>query len=101
MKNIRKEVIEYIEKNIFPSYEKNDKGHDINHIKYVIDRSLKFADMAKEEIDYDMVYVIAAYHDIAHYLDAKRHEELGSKMLLEDKNLKQFFSDEKIKTFKN
>lgn len=98
MKNIRKEVIEYIEKNIFPSYEKNDKGHDINHIKYVIDRSLKFADMAKEEIDYDMVYVIAAYHDIAHYLDAKRHEELGSKMLLEDKNLKQFFSDEQIKT---
>ena len=45
-----------------------------------------------------MVYVIAAYHDIAHYIDAKRHEELGAKMLLEDDNLKQFFIDEQIKT---
>lgn len=97
MKNIRKEIIDYIEKNIFPSYEKNDKGHDINHIKYVIDRSFKFADTVKG-IDYEMVYVIAAYHDIAHYIDAKRHEELGAKMLLEDDNLKQFFTDEQIKT---
>lgn len=97
MKNIRKEIIDYIEKNIFPSYEKNDKGHDINHIKYVIDRSFKFADTVKG-IDYEMVYVIAAYHDIAHYIDAKRHEELGAKMLLEDDNLRQFFTDEQIKT---
>ena len=97
MERVRKEIIDYIEKNIFPSYKKNDKGHNIDHIKYVIERSFKFADMVKEEINYDMVYVIAAYHDIAHYIDAKHHEELGAKMLLEDENLKQFFTEEQIK----
>lgn len=99
MERVRKEIIDYIEKNIFPSYKKNDKGHNIDHIKYVIERSFKFADMVKdEEINYDMVYVIASYHDIAHYIDAKHHEELGAKMLSEDENLKQFFTDEQIKT---
>ena len=97
MNKIKKEIVDYIEKNIFPSYKKNDKGHDIEHIKYVIERSFKFADMVKdEEINYDMVYVIASYHDIAHYIDAKNHEKLGAKMLLEDDNLKQFFTDEQI-----
>ena len=99
MESVRKEIIDYIEKNIFPSYKRNDLGHNIDHIKYVIERSFKFADTVKdEEINYDMVYVIAAYHDIAHYIDAKHHEELGAKMLLEDENLKQFFTDEQIKT---
>ena len=41
MKNIRKEIIDYIEKNIFPSYEKNDKGHEdyqiVKGVKYHLD----------------------------------------------------------------
>ena len=40
---INLELKEYIEKNIFPSYKKNDLGHNLDHIKYVINRSLKFA----------------------------------------------------------
>ncbi len=93
---INKELKEYIEKNIFPEYNKNDKGHGIDHIAYVIGRSLKFASTV-EDIDYNMVYVVAAYHDIAHHIDAKHHEELGAKILLEDNNLKKYFSDEQIK----
>ena len=89
---INKELKEYIEKNIFPEYNKNDKGHGIDHIAYVIGRSLKFASTV-EDIDYNMVYAIAAYHDIAHHIDAKHHEELGAKILLEDNNLKKFFND--------
>ena len=42
--NINKELKEYIENNIFSEYEKNDKGHNLEHIKYVINRSIKFAD---------------------------------------------------------
>lgn len=37
--NINKELKKYIENNIFPIYEKNEKGHGIEHIKYVIKRS--------------------------------------------------------------
>ncbi len=87
---------DYIEKNIFPIYKKNDLGHNLDHIKYVIDRSLKFASEV-DGINYDMVYVVAAYHDIGHYIDAKNHEKVSAEMLLADNNLKEFFTDEEIK----
>lgn len=50
-----------------------------------------------DNINNDMVYVVAAYHDIGHYIDAKNHEKVSSEILLADTNLKQFFTDEEIK----
>ena len=96
MHSINKKLKKYIEENIFPSYEKNDWGHNLDHINYVINRSIKFANEVKD-INYDMVYVIAAYHDIGHYIDAKNHEKVSAEMLLDDENLKDFFSEEEIK----
>lgn len=93
---IREELIKYIEKNIFTSYEKNEDGHKLDHIMYVIDRSFMFASRVPD-INLEMVYVIAAYHDIGHYIDAENHEKVSGEMLLKDKNLKKFFSDEEIK----
>ena len=93
--NINEELKQYIEENIFPSYAKNDLGHNLDHIQYVIDRSLKFAKMVPD-INYQMVYVIAAYHDIGHYIDAKNHEKVSSEMLLADQNLSKWFSQEEI-----
>ena len=94
---INPKLKEYIETKIFPNYEKNDLGHNLDHIKYVINRSLTFA-REVEGINYDMVYVIAAYHDIGHYIDAKNHEKVSAIMLLMDDQLKEFFSEEQIKT---
>ena len=93
---INQELKKYIEENILPTYEKNDKGHNLEHINYVTNRSLKFADNIKD-INYDMVYTIASYHDIAHHIDAKNHEKLSSEILMNDKNLKKFFDEEQIK----
>lgn len=93
---INKELKQYIEKNIFPSYKKNDLGHNLDHIKYVIERSLKFANEV-DDVNYDMVYTIAAYHDIGHYMDAKNHEKVSAEMLEDDENLRSFFSEEQIK----
>ena len=87
----------YIENNIFPSYQKNDLGHNLEHIKYVIERSLKFA-RTLENINYDMVYTIAAFHDIGHYIDAQNHEKVSAEILIKDENLKNFFNDDQIKT---
>ena len=39
MVSINKKLIDYVENNIFPIYSKNDSGHGIEHIKYVIARS--------------------------------------------------------------
>ena len=93
---INKGLKDYIEESIFPSYTRNDSGHNLDHIKYVIERSLRFASQV-EGINYDMVYVIAAYHDIGHYIDAKNHEKVSAEMLLNDKNLRDFFSEEEIR----
>lgn len=93
---IREGLKKYIENEIFKSYEKNDDAHKLDHIMYVIDRSFMFASRVPD-INMEMVYVIAAYHDIGHYIDAENHEKISGKMLLEDKNLRKFFSEEEIK----
>lgn len=93
---IKLELIKYIEKIVNYHYNLNDKGHGVEHAKYVINRSFEFAYQV-ESINLEMVYVIAAYHDVAHHIDAKNHETISAKMLMEDKKLKDFFTDEQIK----
>ena len=93
---INKKLQYYILKNVFPSYKNNDLGHNLDHIKYVINRSLQFASEV-DSVNFDMVYTIAAYHDIGHYIDAKNHEKVSAEMLLADDNLKEFFTEEQIK----
>lgn len=89
-------IKQYIDSNILSKYQKNDKGHGIDHIEYVIKRSMRFAETI-DNINMNMVYVIAAYHDLGHNVDAKRHEEISAQLLLGDDDLKKFFSDEEIK----
>ena len=92
---VNESLKKYIEEVIFPQYELNDMGHNIDHIRYVIERSLKFASEV-EDINLDMVYTIAAYHDIGHHIDAKNHEVVSAKILGEDEKLKEYFSKEEI-----
>lgn len=93
---IRKALKDYIENNILSQYELNDEGHNINHANYVIKRSLKFA--SNLDVNPEMVYVIAAYHDVAHHIDRLNHEKIGSEILLNDKELTNYFTKEEIKT---
>lgn len=96
---INNKLQKYIEKNIFPEYSKNEPAHNIDHIKYVINRSFKFADTVPN-INYSMVYTIAAYHDIGHHIDSKRHEIISGEIMSKDENLKKFFSEEELKIIK-
>lgn len=93
---INKRLEKYIIEEILPYYEKNDLGHNMEHIKYVIDRSIKFASTVPN-INYDMVYAIACYHDIGHHIDPKNHEKISSEILLSDQKLTDFFTEEEIK----
>ncbi len=96
---ISKQLQEYIENNIFPLYQKNDLGHQIDHIKYVITRSLKFAKQF-DDINFDMVYAIASFHDLAHYIDKDNHEVLSAKLFYENKEMKKFFNQTQRKIIK-
>ena len=94
---IREDLKKYIKELINYHYNLNDKGHGVEHAEYVINRSLKFANEI-DDVNYEMVYVIAAYHDVAHHIDAKNHEVLSAQMLTQDEELKNYFTDEQIKT---
>ncbi len=96
---INEELKKYIEENVFPEYSKNEPAHNIEHIKYVISRSFKFADSVPN-INYDMVYTIAAYHDIGHHIDPKKHEIISAEIMSNDENLKMFFSTEELDIIK-
>ena len=98
--NINKELQQYIENNIFPEYNKNEKAHNINHIKHVIDRSFELVKENKLDVNNDMVYVIAAYHDIGHHIDSKTHEIISADIMSKDIELKKYFNKEELKTIK-
>ena len=86
------ELVKYIESEIFPLYQRNEEGHGIKHIKTVIKRSLKFAKQYNANLD--MSYTIAAYHDIGHYIDRKKHEIISAEIFMKDEKIKKWFTDE-------
>ncbi len=90
---MNKKLLEYIENNIFPEYSKNEQGHGVEHIKYVIDRCLRFAKQF-EDIDLNILYTIAAFHDVGHHIDKKTHEKLSAQFFYENDDAKQFFNEE-------
>ena len=97
---INNELKKYIEENIFPEYNKNEKGHGIDHIHYVIDRSFELVKENNLDVNLDMVYTIAAYHDIGHHIDSKTHEIISADIMSKDKELKKFFNDEELTIIK-
>ena len=52
------------------------------------------------DVDINMVYTIAAYHDIGHHIDRKRHEIISAEIFMKDENMKKFFNDEERKIIK-
>lgn len=97
---VNSKLKKYIEEKVFPEYNKNESGHGINHIKDVIKRSF---DLVKEndlDVNIDMVYVVAAYHDIGHHIDSKTHEIISADIMSKDENLKEFFNEDELKVIK-
>lgn len=92
---VSQDLMEYIENNIIPQYENEKTGHGIPHIRYVINRSLQLGIMY--EMNIDMCYTIAAYHDIG-LLTADRdtHNSISASYLRNDENLTKYFDTDEI-----
>lgn len=91
---VNKELVEYVEENVFPEYEKNDKAHGIIHIKEVIRRGFALNETLKLNLDHDMIYAITSCHDLGKYIDHETHEKIAAKKFINDENMKKFFNDE-------
>lgn len=97
MFNVKKEIIDYIENNIFPEYSLNEESHGIKHIKNVIQRSFEIIDEFNLTLDSNLVYVIASYHDLGHHIDYEHHEIYSAKLFLNNPEILNFFNKREIK----
>lgn len=94
MEEINSDLKEYIEKNILTKYDYG--GHGKDHIEYVISRCFEIINEFNLDVDKNMIYAVAAYHDVGYRIDPDRHEEVSSEIFKKDENMKKFFTDEQI-----
>lgn len=94
--SVSHEILLYMQNNIIPAYASFDKAHDLQHVDRVIQNSLSIA--LSYEINLNMVYVIAAYHDIGLKNGRDNHEKSSAVFLLSDTKLRDWFSEEEITT---
>ena len=93
---IRQELITYIEQTILPMYDHFDRGHRRDHARQVIERS---AELARGfEVNEEMVYAIAAYHDTGLKFGRENHHSDSARIITADGELRRWFSEEQIAT---
>ncbi len=95
--DINEDLKKYIEKNIFSKYEKY-YSHGMIHINNVINNMLMLADYYN--LDKNMSYIVAAYHDIGLNIDRENHEYESGKILENDLELKKYFDNKQIAIMK-
>lgn len=89
-----KNLQSFIEKEIIPRYAEFDKAHQESHARSVIEQSMKFAPYY--DVNVNMVYIIAAYHDLGLQEDRKIHHLISGRIVREDERLREWFSLDQI-----
>ena len=92
--NMNKSLVEYIEERIIPMYDGFDAGHGREHVGAVAQEALRLA--AFYDVDENMVYAAAAYHDTGLCVDRKTHHLESGRIIREDKELGRWFTREQI-----
>lgn len=88
----------FVERQILPRYNDFGRSHGLGHVQRVIKSSLALA--AVTGADVNMVYVIAAYHDLGMEGPRAIHHLTSGKILVADQRLRKWFSTEQIKIMK-
>ena len=89
-------LIAYIEQSILPRYDHFDAAHQRNHAEEVIARSLALAE--HYDVDMNMVYTIAAYHDTGLCEGRDTHHLVSGRIIREDQRLREWFDEAQIET---
>lgn len=104
------ELQKYVETVILPRYHSFDAAHQLDHAQMVIEQSLRLAttvsnsarymnpDGSKTVISTNMMYAIAAYHDLGLQEDRKTHHLVSGRIVREDERLREWFTAEQIET---
>lgn len=92
------EIMSFVETEILPRYNAFGKSHGLQHVQHVIKNSLELVPLTGADIN--MVYVIAAYHDLGMEGPRAIHHITSGKILQADARLRKWFSPEQIMIMK-
>lgn len=92
------DLVEFVETQILPRYAEFDKAHGLAHVTRVIRNSIQLA--KRTGADMNMVYVVAAYHDLGLSGPRAIHHLTSGKILIQDARLKRWFSPDQLKVMK-
>ena len=92
--NINPKLISYIATEVIPLYVAFDAAHRTDHVFAVIDESLQLAE--HYDVNPDMVYAIAAFHDIGLAENRATHQLVSGKIIRNNVKLRSFFSEDEI-----
>lgn len=94
MGNVNQELVHFIDKEILPQYNHFDAAHQRDHALKVIEDSMMLAQ--GYEVNPDMVYTIAAYHDLGLCEGRETHHLASGTIVRNDERLQQWFTLEEI-----
>ena len=94
IQQVSMEIIEVVETQIQPKYTEFGESHGLRHVNRVIKNSLELARITGADIN--MVYVVAAYHDLGMSGPRAIHHITSGKILMADARLKRWFSQDQI-----
>ena len=92
------DLVEFIETKILPQYQQFDRAHNMEHVTRVIRNSLQLAQQTGADVD--MVYAIAAYHDLGLSGPRAIHHLTSGKILISDARLRRWFNPEQLRLMK-
>ena len=85
----------YISLNIIPLYDHFDKAHQREHVDMVIRQSMEIAEKLAD-VNLDMVFTIAAYHDTGLCEGREHHHEVSGRIIRDEEALREWFTEEEI-----
>ena len=92
------EIMQFVETQILPKYTEFGESHGLRHVTRVIKNALKLVPVTHADID--MVYIVAAYHDLGMSGPRAIHHITSGKILQAYARLKRWFTPEQIKIMK-
>lgn len=93
---INPKLTAYVEREIIPRYDHFDQAHRRDHVLMVIQQSMDIA--SNLDVNMDMVYAIAAYHDTGLCEGRELHHVVSARIIKEDEKLREWFTEEQIQT---
>lgn len=95
-KKIDESLKRYVEDEVIPRYSSFDLAHREDHARSVISAALELSE--HYDVDVDMVYAAAAFHDTGLVEGRETHHLASGRIIRNDSFLAGFFSPEQVET---